>query len=167
MADVLTHRTAWFALAMVVALNACARGPEANTSGASRAPERSEAEPAPASTSKTVRVGNQVPGYESQPNYDAQAEGIRQSVAARLPDPLPRSATACATMLDAARDYYARNEGKASAAGQVLAQTRKQDADACVRETSPAAASCVIVLLQDQAIEYPRALDLCMRAYKK
>jgi poly-gamma-glutamate synthesis protein (capsule biosynthesis protein) len=128
-----------------------------------RAPQRSKKDGS--ASTETVRVGNQVGGVQDQPDYDAEAEQIRSTVEDRLPDPLPSPKAACKTMLDAAASYYRETEGKGSTPTKTVAQTRARDQQGCEENTSPAAASCVTVLLEDQAVEYPKAVDLCTRAY--
>jgi hypothetical protein len=112
-------------------------------------------------------VGNQVGGFEDQPDYDAEAEWARDIVQPHMPTKLPSAETACASMLDAVAAHYDASEGEGSQAVRLLGQTRTQDAKACREETSPAAASCVVVIVRREGLEYARALDLCTRAFPK
>jgi hypothetical protein len=112
-------------------------------------------------------VGNQVPGIEAMPDYDAAAEQLRARVEALLPRPLPSPQAACTSMLDNARQYYVDVEGEGSSAAQTMAATRKADLDACMVETSPAAAACVAVLMRKSEGEYPWLLDQCSRAFPR
>jgi hypothetical protein len=71
-------------------------------------------------------------------------------------------------MLDAAATFYTEVErsspGRARIAAAMSA-TRDEDLDACVRETSVLAATCVTILLDDRNTEFPWLLDQCSRAY--
>lgn len=112
-------------------------------------------------------VGNEVRGIEAMPDYDAEAERLRRRVERDLPDPLPSPQAACTSMLDGARAYYVGVDGEASPAAAALAATRNADLEACTRETSPAAASCVAVLIAKEEGEYPWLLDQCSRAFPR
>jgi hypothetical protein len=112
-----------------------------------------------------ANVGNEVPGIEAMPDYDAEAERLRARVEPELPQPLPSPRAACTSMLDGARQYYVDVEGEASPAARAMAATRTADLDACVVETSPAAAACVAVLMRKSEGEYPWLLDQCSRAF--
>jgi hypothetical protein len=112
-------------------------------------------------------VGNQVRGIEAIPDYDAEAERLRARVERHLPRPLPSPEAACTSMLDGAREHYVGVEGEGSTAARTLAATRAADLDACVAETSPAAAACVAVLIANNEGEYPWLLDQCSRAFPR
>jgi hypothetical protein len=112
-------------------------------------------------------VGNQVRGIEAMPDYDAEAQRLRVRVEQHLPDPLPSPQAACTSMLDGAREHYVSAEGEGSTAALALASTRNADLDACVEETSPAAAACVAVLIANNEGEYPWLLDQCSRAFPR
>lgn len=111
------------------------------------------------------RVGNQASGVDAQPDFDAFALRIREKVGPRLPRPLPPPATACRAMLDAALSFYRATQGEGSGAAAAIERGRVGDEAACKAETSPAAASCVAILLSDQAGEYPWLVDQCSRAF--
>lgn len=112
-------------------------------------------------------VGNQVPGIEAMPDYDAEAQRLRTRVEPELPRPLPSAAAACTSMLDNARQYYVDVEGEGSAGARAMEATREADLAACERETSPAAATCVAVLMSKSEGEYPWLLDQCSRAFPR
>ncbi len=112
-------------------------------------------------------VGNEVRGIEAMPDYDAEAQRLRGRVEPYLPRPLPGIEAACTSMLDGARAYYAEAEGEGSPASTALAATRAADLDACIQETSPAAATCVAVLIANEEGEYPWLLDQCSRAFPR
>lgn len=112
-------------------------------------------------------VGNEVRGIEAMPDYDAEAERLRRRVERDLPTPLPSSQAACTSMLDGAREYYVGVDGEGSTAAAALAATRTADLEACARETSPAAAACVAVLMAKEEGEYPWLLDQCSRAFPR
>jgi hypothetical protein len=116
---------------------------------------------------RTLRVGNPSRGVDDQPDYDAMARELRSRIAARLPDPLPTVAEACRDMLGAAATSYAAPEGEAPAADAVVRAVVDADRSGCERETSPAAATCVAMLLREAAGEYPWLLDQCSRAFPK
>lgn len=110
-------------------------------------------------------VGNQVPGIEAMPDYDAEAQRLRTRVEPELPQPLPSAQAACTSMLDNAREYYVGVEGEGSAAARAMEATRAADLEACTSQTSPAAAACVAVLMSKSEGEYPWLLDQCSRAF--
>ncbi len=114
---------------------------------------------------QTLPVGNPARGYEAQPDYDAQAAELRVRVAPRLPDPLPPVHEACTQMFDAAAAYYGRSEPKAESPVKALAASHAADLAACERETSPAAARCVALLVAEDVGELPWLLDQCSRAF--
>ena len=113
----------------------------------------------------SIRVGNQVKGVEAQPDYDAEAEEIRQSVEGRLPNPLPSPKAACNTMFDAAISMYRRVDGADAASVALLESTREADQASCESETSSAAAACVAVLITRDGGEFAWLLDQCSRAF--
>jgi hypothetical protein len=140
---------------------------------ASACPGRSDGEPFPppgagdrgASDPGVGRVGNQVRGFDAIPDWDAEARRTREDVIARLPDPLPEADAACRDMLAAAIAHYESLDG---AQGQSVAQLRTAQAEdlrACREQTTPAAATCVTILLADHGGEYPWLLDQCSRAF--
>lgn len=112
-------------------------------------------------------VGNQVRGIDAIPDYDQEAQYLRDRVEPQLPDPLPSPQAACVTMLDAARRFYVDTEGEDSTAVATMARTREADLGACVEHTAPAAATCVAVLMAQSEGEFPWVLDQCSRAYPK
>ncbi|MEM7159050.1 MAG: hypothetical protein AAF799_39800 [Myxococcota bacterium] len=111
------------------------------------------------------QVGNQVRGIEAIPDYDDQARELRERVQPMLPDPLPAQLAACVTMLDAARQYYDDTEGIYALSTKTMVATRSKDLAACQEQTSPAAASCVAVLMAKHEGEFPWVLDQCSRAF--
>ena len=113
----------------------------------------------------SIRVGNQVKGVEAQPDYDAEAEGIRQSVEGTLPSPLPSAKAACNTMFDAVISMYRRIDGDGAGSVTLLEATREADQAACESETSSAAAACVAVLITRDGGEFAWLLDQCSRAF--
>lgn len=113
----------------------------------------------------SIRVGNQVKGVEAQPDYDAEAEGIRQSVEGTLPSPLPSPKAACNTMFDAVLSMYRRVDGDGARSVSLLEATREADQAACESETSSAAAACVAVLITRDGGEFAWLLDQCSRAF--
>jgi hypothetical protein len=163
---------AWLALVWLAlvwlggAAVACTRGQDSQATNATRAPARGES-PGEAQSPTPVRVGNQVGGVEDQPDYDAEAEGVRRTVEGRMPDSLPSRPVACKTMLDAVKTRYRRTEGEGAMAVRMLDETRSRDLEACTAETPASAAACVTVLMADEQTEYPRALDLCTRAFPR
>lgn len=112
-----------------------------------------------------MRVGNQVKGVEAQPDYDAEAEQIRQRVEGLLPSPLPSAKAACNTMFDAAISSYRRADGDGARSVALLEATRTDDQAACEAETSAAAAACVAVLITRDGDEFAWLLDQCSRAF--
>jgi hypothetical protein len=113
------------------------------------------------------RVGNEARGIDAMPDWNAEAERVREHIENRLPDPLPSPARACARMLDAADRFYRVTEGEASSAVAAFSRAREADERACAAETSPAAAACVAILLEEQAGEYAWLIDQCSRAFPK
>lgn len=111
------------------------------------------------------QVGNQASGIDAMPDWNAAALRVREQISPRLPDPLPAPTTACRSMLDAALQFYTRTEGEASKAATTIERTRAADERACTAETSPAAATCVTILLEASAGEYPWLVDQCSRAF--
>lgn len=116
---------------------------------------------------RVLNVGNPSRGLDEQPDYDGQARALRDRLAPRLPDPLPSSQQACAAMLDAAVELYAKAEVDATSQRAALRATRDADLQTCQADTSPAAASCVRLLLAEQAGEWPWLLDQCSRAFPR
>jgi len=113
----------------------------------------------------SIRVGNQVKGVEAQPDYNAEAEEIRQSVEGTLPSPLPSPKAACNTMFDAVISMYRRVDGDGARSVVLLEATRDADQLACESETSSAAAACVAVLITRDGGEFAWLLDQCSRAF--
>ena len=110
-------------------------------------------------------VGNEVRGIEAMPDYDEEAQRLRARVQPWLPQPLPAAKAACVSMLDGARQYYVGVEGEGSTAVKTLEATLEADLDACMEETSPAAAACVAVMMGHNEGELPWVLDQCSRAF--
>ena len=131
--------------------------------GGEQAPPSGRSEPAP----RSIRVGNQARGADAQPDYDLEAEDVRESVKSRLPSPLPDASTACKAMFDAAAAAYVRDEGSASPAAKTIAEIRERDLPTCIAETSPAAAVCVALRANHSGGEFPKLLDQCSRAFPK
>ncbi len=149
-------RSSWLAPLLVLA---CAKDPGPT-------PPRGRGSSAPSQPGVgSIRVGNQVKGVEAQPDYDAEAEEIRQAVDGKLPDPLPSPKAACNTMFDAAITMYRRSDGDGSRAVTLLEATRQDDQAACEKETSAAAAACVAVLIAREGGEFAWLLDQCSRAF--
>lgn len=115
---------------------------------------------------RTLRVGNPSRGVDDQPDYDAMARELGSRVAPRLPDPLPPASDACREMLAALVEAHAPNDG-AAAPEPVVRAVAQADRSSCERQTSPAAATCVAMLLRENAGEYPWLLDQCSRAFPK
>ncbi len=113
----------------------------------------------------SIHVGNQVKGVEAQPDYDAEAEEIRQRVEDTLPSPLPSPRAACNTMFDAVISMYRRVDGDSAGSVTLLEATREADQAACESETSSAAAACVAVLITRDGGEFAWLLDQCSRAF--
>lgn len=145
-------------LAPVLAL-ACAKDPG---SAAGRGPGATTPSKPGAGS---IRVGNQVKGVEAQPDYDAEAEEIRQSVEGTLPSPLPSPKAACNTMFDAVISMYRRVDGNGARSVTLLEATREADQASCEAETSSAAAACVAVLITRDGGEFAWLLDQCSRAF--
>jgi len=108
-----------------------------------------------------------VKGIDAIPDYDQEAQALRDRVLPRLPDPLPEARPACVAMLDAARQFYVDTEGEASTAVKTMEATRQADLRACEERTEPAAAACVAVLMAQSEGEYPWVLDQCSRAFPR
>jgi hypothetical protein len=126
------------------------------------------AEPAAPGSGRTIgHVGNQASGIDAIPDWDAAALRVREQIDPRLPRPLPAPKDACAAMLDAAVRYYASTEGDRSPAVVAIERTRTADERACAADTSPAAATCVTILLGESAGEYPWLVDQCTRAFPR
>lgn len=128
--------------------------------------------PVPAHTDESPRdrelnVGNPSRGLGEQPDYDGEARALRDRIAPRLPDPLPSARDACSAMLGAAVELYVATEQDATAQRATLRATRDADLRACEQHTSPAAASCVRLLLDEHAGEWPWLLDQCSRAFPR
>lgn len=119
------------------------------------------------SRGRVLEVGNPSRGADQQPDYDGMATALRSRVASRLPAPLPAPRPACTAMLDAAKAAYGRSEFDESEAVARLAVTRDADLAACERTTSPSAAACVAIVLEDEGGEWPWVLDQCVRAFPK
>ncbi len=154
-------------LVTVLATMAIVTGcPRTDGSGSSsnpevEAPPRSDSGPG----QRTIRVGNQARGVQDQPDYDRAALEIRERVEDRLPRPPPSADQACEAMLSAVAAQLVATEGADARAVKVLEATRAADHRACVRQTSPAAAACVRILVSEQEGEYPWLLDQCSRAF--
>ncbi|HWB78407.1 MAG TPA: hypothetical protein VG755_25755 [Nannocystaceae bacterium] len=116
---------------------------------------------------RVLNVGNPSRGLGDQPDYDREARALRERIAPRLPDPLPSAHDACAAMLTAAVELYVVTEVDATEQRAALRATHDADLRACEAETSPAAASCVQLLLDDQGGEWPWLLDQCSRAFPR
>jgi hypothetical protein len=73
-------------------------------------------------------------------------------------------------MLAAADRFYRAaergNPGARSAVARLRA-TRAHDLESCIRETSPAAATCVAILLAGSDAEAPWLIDQCSRAFPR
>jgi hypothetical protein len=118
-----------------------------------------------AAPAQTLNVGNPSRGLDQQPDYEGEARALHDSIAKRLPDPLPSAHDACGAMLAAAVELYVVTEADATAQRASLRASHDADLQACERATSPAAASCVRLLLDEQAGEWPWLLDQCSRAF--
>lgn len=155
-------RPGWATLALTVLalLSACPRTGDGAPGTLDRA--------APDGAGRVLRVGNPSRGADEQPDYDRSALELRARVEGRLPDPPPSVREACSGMLDAAVAMYGRVESDdGSAQVQRLQATRERDLAACEAETSPQAASCVALLLAEEAGEWPWLLDQCTRAFPR
>ena len=106
-------------------------------------------------------------GIEAIPDYDEQAQSLRDRVQPMLPDPLPAPLPACVSMLDAARQYYDDTEGIYASSTKTMVATRSKDLADCQTHTSPAAAACVAVLMTKREGEFPWVLDQCSRAFPR
>lgn len=115
----------------------------------------------------TLRVGNPSRGVDEQPDYEGLARRLHDDVAPRLPASLPAVRDACAEMLDATVAMYRRTEADSTAQVERLAATRAADLAACEATTSAAAATCVTILVGEDAGELPWLLDQCMRAFPR
>lgn len=115
----------------------------------------------------TLRVGNPSRGVDEQPDYEGLARRLHDEVAPRLPASLPAVRDACVEMLDATVAMYRRTEADAAALVERLAATRTADLAACEATTSAAAATCVTILVGEDAGELPWLLDQCMRAFPR
>ena len=116
---------------------------------------------------QVLNVGNPSRGLDQQPDYDGEARALHGRIAMRLPDPLPSAHDACASMLAAAAELYVVSEADATAQRAALRASHAEDLRACEAETSPAAASCTKLLLEDGAGEWPWLLDQCSRAFPR
>lgn len=140
--------------------SACATPPESN------APPSQPATPAPVATRT---ANNDARGAGMQPDYNGEAEALRQQITPRLPEPLPGDRrAACAAMLDAVVAFYSDIEPDPAARAQLLADlqtTRAADLGHCEQTTSVRAATCVQLRLADRDAEFPWLLDQCTRAF--
>ena len=139
--------------------------PASSSTGAAGADEAGSAVAQP-------RVGNPSnTGMDTVPDWNALAVELRERVGPRMPDPLPTDLEgACAGMLDEALAFYVETELNPEHQKRLRAQmadTRNADFQACVAETSIAAATCVTILLGDRNAEFPWLLDQCSRAYPR
>jgi len=104
-----------------------------------------------------------------QPDYDGEADALRQQITPRLPEPLATDRrAACTAMLDAAVAFYSDIEPDPTARAQLLADlqaTRAADLGHCEQTTSVRAATCVQLRLADRDAEFPWLLDQCTRAF--
>jgi hypothetical protein len=149
-------------LSLLLSAAACSQPTESSTS--TRAP--AEAPVGPEAVGQVLgHVGNQASGIDAQPDFDAFALRLQETVGPRLPATLPAPKAACRAMLDAALDFYEATEGEGSTAVAAIERARGADERRCVVETSPAAATCVAILLSDQAGEYAWLVDQCSRAF--
>lgn len=158
------------AIASIFALSGCPRAGDTHTSTTARTQSRQP-------TEQPLRVGNQVGGVRDQPDYDVQAQDMKQRVDAILPSPLPPMSTACRDMLDVAIAFYTRHEGSDAPAVSMLQATRQRDQHACEAELSSAAAVCVASQMPTSATsalfgprredEFAWLLDQCARAYPR
>ena len=145
------------------ALTACSGTGDGSTG--TRSPR---SEPAAPGSGRTIgHVGNQASGIDAIPDWDAAALRVREQIDPRLPRPLPAPKDACAAMLDAAVRHYAATEGQGSPAVVAIERSRAADERACTVDTSPAAATCVTILLGESAGEYPWLVDQCSRAFPR
>src|SRR5690606_33782633 len=137
--------------------------------GCTRTSEDTPAAPDAAPPPAISRVGNDVPGVETQPDFEASARTLHDRIASRVEAVRPSDvAEACRTMHDAAASHYAAREARGVDAVRHLADVRAQEEAACVAETSLEAAVCVALLLEGEPdTEFPWALDQCSRAYPR
>lgn len=167
------RRVARLAAPLVAALVACSQPPEPGSS--TRTPARGDPaaqQPSETPAEPTGRVANYDPrGVEHQPDYDGEAAALRDRIAWRMPKQIPSdSKKACAAMFGEVDAFYReveREPAPRERALKTLQDTRAEDLEACVGGTSPAAATCVTVLLADRDTEFPWLLDQCMRAFPK
>lgn len=132
-------------------------------------PAQAANQPSPEATS---RVGNYDPrGVDSQPDFDGEARVLANRVRPRLPKPLPTDAAkACRAMFKAVDQFYGQTALAGTSRHRItnrIQGSRAQDQQACEAETSPAAAACVTVLLEDREAEFPWLLDQCTRAFPR
>lgn len=163
--DSVRSRTLGIGLVVVIGLTVACHN-EGATSGTQRPPGNSSRD-ALNPFSGLGHVGNQVRGIDAMPDYDAEAEPVRARVEPRLPSPLPSPRAACVTMLDGARQFYVDTEGEDSLAVRTMDRNRDADLADCTEQTSPVVASCVAVLMAENAGEFPWVLDQCRRAFTK
>jgi hypothetical protein len=145
-------------LATVLVAIGCPRTGDGNV------PDRPSGDP---QGDRVLRVGNPSRGVDEQPDYEGLARRLHDDVAPRLPSALPPVRDACAEMLDAAVAMYRRTEADAKAQVDRLTATRAADLAACEATTSAAAATCVTILVGEDAGELPWLLDQCMRAFPR
>lgn len=150
----------------VLAFVACS-GAGDGTTGTQSPRSEPAADGTPGSGRTIGQVGNQASGIDAIPDWDAAALRIREQIDPRLPRPLPAPKDACAAMLDAAQRYYTATEGAGSPAVVAIERTRAADERACAADTTPAAATCVTILLGESAGEYPWLVDQCSRAFPR
>lgn len=107
--------------------------------------------------------------FDNQPDYDAEAAGLREFVAPLLPSPPPSDPqAACKDMYAAVDRFYSAIETAPHRRQELqrnLIASRDDDLRSCVAETTPTAAACVAVLLGRRTAELPWLLDQCSRAY--
>lgn len=156
------HRTPLHALLLALA-SACATPPESN------APPSQTPQPATPAPVATRTANNDARGAGMQPDYNGEAEALRQQITPRLPEPLPGDRrAACTAMLDATVAFYSDIEPDPAARAQLLADlqaTRVTDLSHCEQTTSVRAATCVQLRLADRDAEFPWLLDQCTRAF--
>jgi len=116
---------------------------------------------------RVLRVGNPSRGADEQPDYEGLARRLHDDVAPRMPASFPAVRDACTGMLDAAVAMYRRTEVDGTAQVERLAATRVADLASCEAMTSAAAATCVTLLVGEDAGELPWLLDQCMRAFPR
>lgn len=147
----------------------CSMGAFLCATGCTRTSEDGPAAPASAPPPAVVRVGNQVPGVETQPDFDGSARALRDRIAPHVDAAHPSDATqACRAMLDAVASHYAKRDTRGVDAVRHVASVRSQEEAACASETSAEAVACVTWLLEEEPeTEFPWALDQCSRAYPR